>query len=399
MSSRELGPEWVLSAFLSSADARSQDDVSELAIVARRLWPGVQAHARKELTNKTSDDAIVLATEVWESVLRSAAAGSGEGAGFELHGCGRGAALADGSGTRSSTSCVARTEWTGTLRATAAPDERVRPVTRHRCQHGRGDAMKEQTQALEHASVKQYCKALRVPMIGAHFVQLAEQAIKEQRSHIGYLEALLTMESEERDRHAIQQRLRDAKLPRLKTLEEFDFNQARQIPAAKIRELAEGGYIERAEPVVLMGECGTGKTHLATGLCVAACRQKRRARFTTAANLVNELVEARQHNAVKRVLARWLRYDVIVLDEVGYVPLADIGAEFLFQVIAERAERATLIVTTNLPFSEWTQVFPNPRLCKALLDRITDRAHIIETGAESYRFRRTLEVRQKKKAS
>ncbi len=124
--------------------------------------------------------------------------------------------------------------------------------------------MKEQTQALEHASVKQYCKALRVPMIGAHFVQLAEQAIKEQRSHIGYLEALLTMESEERDRHAIQQRLRDAKLPRLKTLEEFDFNQARQIPAAKIRELAEGGYIERAEPVVLMGECGTGKTHLAT---------------------------------------------------------------------------------------------------------------------------------------
>src|SRR5205807_8404656 len=101
-----------------------------------------------------------------------------------------------------------------------------------------------------------------VPMIGAHFVQLAEQAIKEQRSHIGYLEALLTMESEERDRHAIQQRLRDAKLPRLKTLEEFDFNQARQIPATKIRELAEGGYIERAEPVVLMGECGTGKTHL-----------------------------------------------------------------------------------------------------------------------------------------
>src|SRR5438445_4563860 len=106
-----------------------------------------------------------------------------------------------------------------------------------------------------------------------------------------------------------------------------------------------------------MGECGTGKTHLATGLCVAACRQKRRARFTTTANLVNELVEARQQNAVKRVLVRWLRYDVIVLDEVGYVPLAEIGAEFLFQVIAERAERAALIVTTNLPFSEWTQVF------------------------------------------
>ena len=111
------------------------------------------------------------------------------------------------------------------------------------------------------------------------------------------------------------------------------------------------------------------------------------------------MVEAGRQNAVKRVLARWLRFDVIALDEVGYVPLAEIGAEFLFQVIAERAERAAIVVTTNLPFSEWTQVFPNPRLCKALLDRITDRAHIIETGTESYRFRRTMEGRHKKKAS
>src|SRR3989441_5526079 len=292
-----------------------------------------------------------------------------------------------------------RVERTRTLRPPASPDAGVRPSTQPHHHGCRGGAMNQTSQALEHASVRQYCKVLRMPVIGSNFVWLSEQAIKEQRSHIGYLEALLAMEAEERDRHAIQKRIRDAKLPRLKTLEEFDFNQARQTPAAKIRGLAEGGYIARAEPVVFMGECGTGKTHLATGLCVAACRQKRRARFTTAANLVNELVEARQHNAVKRVLARWLRYDVIVLDEVGYVPLADIGAEFLFQVIAERAERATLIVTTNLPFSEWTQVFPNPRLCKALLDRITDRAHIIETGTESYRFRRTLEVRNKKKGA
>jgi DNA replication protein DnaC len=259
--------------------------------------------------------------------------------------------------------------------------------------------MSQQTQALEHATVKQYCKALRVPVMGANFARVSEEAIKEKRSHIGYLEALLAMEAEERDRHAIQRRIQDAKLPRVKMLEEFDFGQASQIPAAKIRELAEGGYIDKAEPVVFLGDCGTGKTHLMTGLCVAACRQKKRVRFTTAANLVNELVEARQHDAVKRVLSRWLRFDVIALDEVGYVPLADIGAEFLFQVIAERAERAAIIVTTNLPFSEWTQVFPNARLCKALLDRITDRAHIIETGTESYRFRRTMEGRQKKKGS
>jgi len=255
--------------------------------------------------------------------------------------------------------------------------------------------MKSSTESLDHASVRQYCKAVRVPVIASNFLTLAEQAVKENQSHVHYLEALLAMESEERDRHAIQNRIRDAQLPRMKTLEEFDFGQAPRIPAARVRELAEGGYIDRSEPVVLIGECGTGKTHLATGLCVAACRQKRRVRFTTAAALVNELVEAKQNNQVRRLMARWQRYELIAVDEVGYVPLADIGAEFLFQVISERAERAAIVVTTNLPFSEWTTVFPNPRLCKALLDRITDRAHIIETGTESFRFRRTVERRKK----
>ena len=253
-----------------------------------------------------------------------------------------------------------------------------------------------QTTAMEHASVLQYCKAIRTPAIGVNFVSLAEEAIKENHSHIRYLETLLAIECEERDRHAIENRIRDAQLPRMKTLEEFDFAQSPQIQAAKIRQLAEGGYIERSEPVVLIGECGTGKSHLATGLCLAACRQKRRVRFVTAAALVNELVEAKQNNQVRRMMARWQKYDLIAIDEVGYVPLADVGAEFLFQVISERAERAAIIVTTNLPFSEWTAVFPNPRLCKALLDRITDRAHIIETGTESFRFKRTLERRKTK---
>lgn len=251
--------------------------------------------------------------------------------------------------------------------------------------------------SLVNASIRQYCKAVRTPAIGANFVSLAEQAVKENQTHILYLEALLALECEERDRHAIENRTRDAQLPRMKTLEEFDFAQAPQIPAAKIRELAEGGYIERNEPVVLIGECGTGKSHLATGLCLAACRQKRRVRFTTAAALVNELVEAKLNNQVRRAMAKWQKYELIALDEVGYVPLADVGAEFLFQVISDRAEKTALIVTTNLPFSEWTTVFPNPRLCKALLDRITDRAHIIETGTESFRFRRTMEKRQKRR--
>ena len=133
------------------------------------------------------------------------------------------------------------------------------------------------------------------------------------------------------------------------------------------------------------------KSHLATGLYLAACRQKRRVRFVTAAAFVNELFEAKLNNQVRRLMARWQEYGLIALDEVGYVPLADVGAEFLFQVISEHAERAAIIFTTNLPFSEWTTVFRNPRRCKALLDRITDRAHIIETGTESFRFKRTME--------
>jgi len=248
---------------------------------------------------------------------------------------------------------------------------------------------------LQDATIKAHCKVLRMPMVASQFAALAEQAIRERQSHIGYLEALLAGEIEERERNTIERRIREAHLPRLKTLEEFDYTQSPHVTAAKMRDLAEGSYIERAEPVLFIGECGTGKTHLLTGLCVAACRQKRRVRFTTSAGLVNELVEAKHQLQLRRVMARWSRYDLIAIDEVGYVPLAEVGAEFLFQVIAERAEKAAVIVTTNLPFSEWTQVIPNARLCKALLDRITDRAHILETGTESYRFRRTAEKQKK----
>jgi DNA replication protein DnaC len=250
---------------------------------------------------------------------------------------------------------------------------------------------------LQDATIKRHCKALRMPTVALQFHTLAEEAVREKQTHIGYLDALFTAEIEEREKNTIARRIQEARLPRVKTLEEFDYNQSPLVTAAKMRELADGGYIERAEPVLLIGDCGTGKTHLLTGLCVAACRQKRRVRFTTAAALVNELVEAKHQLQLRKVMARWSRYELIAIDEVGYVPLAEVGAEFLFQVIAERAERTAVIMTTNLPFSEWTQVIPNARLCKALLDRITDRAHILETGSESYRFRRTLD-RQKKGA-
>jgi DNA replication protein DnaC len=251
--------------------------------------------------------------------------------------------------------------------------------------------MKAVIENLEKAAVEQQCRVLRLPAVAEQCAPLAEEAVKQRQTYLRYLEALLAVELEERERNTIARRIKDAHLPRTKTLDEFDFSKAPKIRATEISELAQGGYIERAEPVILIGDCGTGKTHLLTGLCVAACRQKRRVRFATAAALVNELVEAKQQLQLRRVLARWDRYDLIAIDEVGYVPMADLGAEFLFQVIAERAEKAAVIITTNLPFSEWTQVIPNARLCKALLDRITDRAHIIETGTDSYRFRRTME--------
>ena len=243
---------------------------------------------------------------------------------------------------------------------------------------------------LEEASIKQWCKRLHLPTMASQCVRLAEQAVKEKQSHVAYLDALLEAEVEERERNVVKRRLKEAHFPKVKTLEEFDFEAAKHIPAGRIRKLAEGEYVNRTEPVIFIGETGTGKTHLATALAVAACQQRRRVRFATAAELVNDLNEARQKNEVSRAVNRWSRYELIVVDEMCYVATPDAAAELLFQVIARRAERAAVIITTNLPFSEWTTMIPNVRLCKAMVDRLTDRAHIIETGTESYRFRRTL---------
>jgi DNA replication protein DnaC len=247
---------------------------------------------------------------------------------------------------------------------------------------------------LQQSTIVEYCRELRLPTLGAQFIRLAEEAAKQGQSHLSYLEALLEAEVEERVRNAIARRIVEARFPKVKTLEEFEFEKAPHVSAALIRKLAEGDYMKRSEPVILLGETGTGKTHLAIGLAVAACRQRKRVRFTTAAALINELVEARSKSELSRITGRWTRYELIAIDEMGYVAIPESAAELLFQVISGRAERSAVIVTTNLPFSEWTTMFPNARLCKAMLDRLTDQAHIIETGNESYRFRRTLEKRK-----
>ena len=242
----------------------------------------------------------------------------------------------------------------------------------------------------QHATIEQHARQLYLTTVAEQFASLAEEAVRKKQSHLSYLEALLDAEVEERDRRAVARRIKEAHFPAVKTLEEFDFGSAPQIPAGLIRKLSEGEYLERREPIVLLGETGTGKSHLAIALAVAACRQRRRVRFTTAAEIVTELIEAQTQMQLTRVRNRWMRYELVVIDELGYVVMPDAAAELLFQVIAGRAEQASVIVTTNLPFSEWTTKISNARLCKAMLDRLNDQAHIIETGTESYRFRRTL---------
>jgi len=243
---------------------------------------------------------------------------------------------------------------------------------------------------IEVAAIRQLTHRLHLPTVGSQCARLADQAIKEKHSHLSYLEALLEAEVEEREKNVVARRVKEAHFPMVKTLEEFDFETAGHLRAARIRRLAEGDYIVATEPVIFLGETGTGKTHLATSLAVAACQQRRRVRFATAAELINDLIEARQKNELSRAVNRWTRYELIVLDEMCYVAIPDRAAELLFQIGAGRAERAALIVTTNLPFSEWTTIIPNARLCKAMVDRLTDQAHIIDTGKESYRLQRTM---------
>jgi DNA replication protein DnaC len=258
--------------------------------------------------------------------------------------------------------------------------------------------MKEAPSSLRVASIRQWAKRLRLPTVASQCGRMAEQAAKEKWEPLEYLENLLEAEVSERDRHVTERRLRDAHFPAAKTMEEFDFAIASHLPAGQLRKLAEGEYIQRREPVIFLGDTGTGKTHLAVALAVAACRQRRRVRFVTTADLVTELIESRERNELGRLVARWSRYELIVLDEWGYVRMQEAAVELLFQVISARAERAAVVLTTNLPFTEWATMFPNARLCKAMVDRLTDQAHIIDTGSESYRLLRTLKAKKKGQA-
>ena len=233
------------------------------------------------------------------------------------------------------------------------------------------------TAALE-ALVEAHAKELHLPAIRSRFRSLAAEATREQQTPLAYLAALLETEVAERAERRERRRLIDARFPLIKRLEDFRFAENPKVPQATIAALAEGSWIDDRESVILIGESGTGKTMLATALGVCACQQGRRVRFTTLAGLATELQEADSRKELARVVGRYSRIEVLLLDELGYLALPDGAAELVFQVISERNERGSLIVTTNLPFGEWTKVFPDPRLAKAVVDRITHKAHIIE---------------------
>ena len=246
-----------------------------------------------------------------------------------------------------------------------------------------------QTAALE-ALIDAHATELKLPTVRRRFRALAQEAAREQQTPVAYLAALLEAETAERGERRERRRLIDAKFPMLKRLEDFNFNENTKIPQATIAALAEGSWITDRGTVILIGDSGTGKTHLATALGICACRQGRRVRFTTLAALANELQEADNQRELARVIARYSRTEVVILDELGYLKLPDGAAELVFQVLSERQERGATIITTNLPFGEWTKVFPDPRLAKAVVDRLTHRAHIIDTGTDSWRFRHGL---------
>ncbi len=185
--------------------------------------------------------------------------------------------------------------------------------------------------------------------------------------------------------------MREAKFPLIKTMEGFDPEAAVGLDLRLLREMATGDYIKKHRNIIFMGRSGTGKSHLATALGIEACRQNIRTRFVSCYGLVNELIEAREEHLLRRLIARYCRYELLILDELGYIPFSKEGAELLFQILAERHEKGSVIITTNLGFADWSQVFGDPIMTGALLDRLTHRAHIIPCDWDSYRLKLLLE--------
>lgn len=242
------------------------------------------------------------------------------------------------------------------------------------------------TEPAADAAIASACRVLHLPTLRERFGELADAAARERLSYRAFLSELLLAEIDERDARRRERRVREAGFPLDKRLADFDFGFNPAISPAVVSTLASGAWVGAGEPLCLVGDSGTGKTHLLIGLGMAAAEAGHRVRYVSTARLVNELVEAADERVLARTVARYGRIDLLCLDELGYLQLDRRGAELLFQVLTEREERSSVAVASNEPFSGWTKTFTDPRLCAAIVDRLTFGGHIIETGTTSYRL-------------
>ena len=245
------------------------------------------------------------------------------------------------------------------------------------------------------AAIDQACAHLRLPTIRERFTEIADQALRERADYKGFLLDLLRAELADRDDRRRQRLVRDAAFHRPKRLEDFDYTSNPTLDPVYVNNLANPAWVRAGAPLVLVGNSGTGKSHLLIGIGTAIAEHGLRVRYTTTANLVNELAEAHNDQRLSRALARYARYDLLCLDEFGYLNLDRTGAKLLFQIFTEREERKAIAVASNAPFSEWSQTFTDERLCSAIVDRLTFNGYLIETGADSYRLQTTLQRRQR----
>lgn len=248
--------------------------------------------------------------------------------------------------------------------------------------------------SVEQLRLAGYLKQLRLSSFIQHYAAFAQDAARENRSYEQYLLALAHQETAQRELNAQRQRIKGARFPVNKELADFDFSAVPHLNKQRILTLAQGEYLAKAEPIILVGNPGLGKSHIATGLALAACRQRERVRFYNAASLVNELLVAQQETRLEKFIATALRHRLIVLDELGFIPFSAVGAQLIFQFVSALYERVAILITTNLKFADWGQIFGDERLTLALLDRLTHRAHIIEFVGESYRFRQRMQREQ-----
>jgi DNA replication protein DnaC len=237
-------------------------------------------------------------------------------------------------------------------------------------------------------------KELNLATMLKHFEESVRQSSESKASYEEFLLNLTEIELGVRKENGRQRRIREANFPLLKPLETFNFSAAPELDVRFIKELSTGGYIKEKRNIIFLGKSGTGKTHLATALGMEACSQGQRTRFVTGCALANELIEARNEKLLSRVIRRYGSCNPLIIDELGYVPFSKEGAELLFQVLADRHEQRSVIITTNMGFGDWTQIFGDPNLTAALLDRITHKAHIINCTWDSYRLKETLKKRK-----